>query len=232
MLGLAMLAPLCLHAQVIDRLVAVVNGSPLLESDWDDTLRFELLRQGRPLRSATDADRRLAFEHMLQRELVRQQMQSLYTPTAAELDRSRQSIRALFSSASDEHGWLLLLDSYGIDQTRLDAELAMQMQTMRFVEERLRPSIKVSREEVEAYYNQTLVPQLQAMGQKPDSLVMLAPHIRELLAEQKVNQYFFRWMKELRGKSNIDLRIDDALLAGLLEENETEPAPGAEGVKP
>ena len=35
------------QAEVIDRIVATVNGHIILQSDWDDALRYEALLNGR-----------------------------------------------------------------------------------------------------------------------------------------------------------------------------------------
>ena len=43
--------------EVIDGVIATVNRKPLLQSDWDDAVRFEAFMQQKPLASVTEADR-------------------------------------------------------------------------------------------------------------------------------------------------------------------------------
>ena len=43
-------------ADVIDRVVATVNGHVILQSDWDDAVRFEAFVDGRPLDQITAAN--------------------------------------------------------------------------------------------------------------------------------------------------------------------------------
>jgi len=108
----------------------------------------------------------------------------------------------------------------------------MQLQTMRFVEARLTPSVRVERSEIERYYNDVLTPQIRTLGEQPDTLAMVAARIRQLLTEQKVNDLFFRWMADLRAQSDIVLLSDDAdALAGMTETTEP-PIVGAAEQQP
>ena len=54
LISVAILALLALafsgaSAEVIDRIVATVNGQIILQSDWEDALRYEAFSNGRPL---------------------------------------------------------------------------------------------------------------------------------------------------------------------------------------
>ena len=53
-----LLAPVTASAgQVIDGVIATINHKPVLQSDWDDAVRFEAFLQQKPLGSVTQADR-------------------------------------------------------------------------------------------------------------------------------------------------------------------------------
>src|ERR1700751_879544 len=74
------LAPLGRAADVVDRIVATVNGHVILQSDWDDAIRFEDFVEGRPLDRLSDQDRSRALDRLIDQELLREQAQTADTP--------------------------------------------------------------------------------------------------------------------------------------------------------
>ena len=54
----ASILPMAHAGQVIDRIVATVNGHIILQSDWDEALSYEALLNGRALNEFTEDDRR------------------------------------------------------------------------------------------------------------------------------------------------------------------------------
>lgn len=46
---LAVLPASAARAEIVDRIVATVNGHIILQSDWDEALCYEALLNGRPL---------------------------------------------------------------------------------------------------------------------------------------------------------------------------------------
>ena len=68
------MAPLLRAGEVLDRMMATVNGQAILQSDWEDELRYECFMSGRPLSDLTREDRRTVFERLIDQELLRGQM--------------------------------------------------------------------------------------------------------------------------------------------------------------
>ncbi len=66
--------------EVIDRVVATVNGHIILLSDWEDSLRYEAFSAGRPLDGVTAEDRKSALDHLIDQELLREQLQGFGYP--------------------------------------------------------------------------------------------------------------------------------------------------------
>ena len=62
------------RAEVIDRIVATVNGQIILLSDWEDSLRFEAFTSGRPLNRFTAEERKAVLDRLIDRELLREQL--------------------------------------------------------------------------------------------------------------------------------------------------------------
>jgi predicted methyltransferase len=83
-----------------------------------------------------------------------------------------------------------------------------QLEILKFMEFRVRPLVRVSRQEVEEYYTKTLAPQVKAQGQVPAPLEAVTPKISELLAEQKMNQELDKWLENLRTQSRVQVLWD------------------------
>src|ERR1700745_58088 len=80
LLLLSILAGAAYAGDVVDRIVATVNGHVILQSDWDDAVRFEAFMEGRPLGQVTDQDRGRALDRLIDQELLREQAQGVEAP--------------------------------------------------------------------------------------------------------------------------------------------------------
>jgi len=74
---------------------------------------------------------------------------------------------------------------------------------MRLVEDRLRPSIQIDQKAVETYYHDQLLPELKRAGNAAKPLSEVYGRIKNLLAEQKMNELLSGWLASLRSGSHI-----------------------------
>jgi hypothetical protein len=193
------------EVQTIDRIVATVNHKPVLQSEWEDALRFEGFLQGRPPETFTPQEREQALDRLIDRVLLAQQMQTDYSASQQELADRKDEIRSELQGAESEKGWHELLERYGLTDATFNAALENQLTVMRFIELRLRPSVRVSREDVEEYYNQTLAPAVKKAGREPEALEQLRPRIRELLVQKQMDSVLEDWLANLRSQSEIHI---------------------------
>src|ERR1700735_4556260 len=80
----AWLLPSARAGEVIDRIVATVNGHIILQSDWEEALRYEALLNGRALNQFTDDDRRAVLDRLIDQQLLAEQIKSASFPLAYE----------------------------------------------------------------------------------------------------------------------------------------------------
>ena len=75
--------------------MATVNGHIILQSDWEDSLRYEAFSSGRPLDRLTAEDRKAALDHLIDQELLREQLRAPDSPHASpeEVDQRIAEIR-------------------------------------------------------------------------------------------------------------------------------------------
>src|SRR5580704_18232302 len=98
-------------AQVIDRIIATVNGHIILQSDWDEALCYEALLTNRTLAQFTDDDRRAVLDRLIDLELLRGQMKSADFIHATETEVSARvaDARKQYPQATSAEAWDALL---------------------------------------------------------------------------------------------------------------------------
>jgi len=191
--------------EVIDRIVATVNGHIILQSDWNDALRFEALLSGRPLSQFSDEDRRAVLDRLIDQELLGEQMKSAYFQHASEEDAETQvaGARKLYAEAATAEGWQALLDRFGLTEKDLKAHVQQQIDLLRLVDAHLRPAVQIDSKSIEAYYRNKFVPQLKQSGGGDVPLSQVSAKIRELLTQEKVSELMVSWLQSLRSESKV-----------------------------
>jgi peptidyl-prolyl cis-trans isomerase SurA len=195
-------------ADVIDRVVATVNGHVILQSDWDDAVRFEAFAEGRPLDQVTDQDRGRILDRLIDQELLREQAQGAETPAprGEEVQQRIQDIQQQHA-ATEPSAWQAELQRYALNQPQLEAWIAHDISVLHQVEARLRPAVQINPQTIESYYRDTFLPQLRRKGAQEVPLAEVVGKIREILTQQKVNELFNSWLQTLRAESKITIPV-------------------------
>ena len=201
------LAPVRVSAEVLDRIVATVNGRLILQSDLDDAICYEALLGNRALDRFTADDRRAAVDRLIDQELLREQMKSadFRHATEAEINSRIAEARKLYPQAAADDAWQSLLAGYHITEKDLHARVQQEINLMRLVDARLRPAVQIDSKSVEAYYRDQFVPKLKQSGASEVALADVSAKIRELLTEQKVSEMLVSWLQTLRSESQVRL---------------------------
>lgn len=198
-------APVRASAEVIDRIVATVNGHVILQSDWDEALCYEALLTNRTLEQFTEDDRRAVLDRLIDQELLRGQMKSadFVHATDAEASTRIAEARKQYAQAASSGAWQALLANYHLTEKDLLARVRQQIDLMRLVEARLRPAVQIDSKSIEAYYRNQFVPKLKKSGASEVSLAEVSGKIRELLTEQKVSELLVSWLQTLRSEGQV-----------------------------
>lgn len=191
--------------EIIDAVVASVSRQPVLQSEWDDATRFEAFMQQKALSEVTDHDRVSALQRLIDRRLLEVQMNNsnYLAPSADEMRSAVAKLRAQIPAAKSEAGWQAILAEYSFTQREVENHLRSETQMMNFVEVRLRPTIHVQPEEVEAYYRARVLPDLDKAGVKMVTLQEVEPKIRELLVQQHMDELLDAWLHNLRQQTPV-----------------------------
>jgi peptidyl-prolyl cis-trans isomerase SurA len=189
--------------QIVDRMVANVNGHVLLQSDWEEELAFETFLDARSPDSFTPEERKAALDRLIDQELLREEVRPSEGTPADQIAARISDVRKLHPEAATDEGWRTALQRYGLTQEVLEKRLGQSIQLMRLVEARLRPSIQIDQKAVESYYQEQLLPELKKAGSREVGLPEVFGRIRDLLAEQRLNQLLHGWLASLRSASRI-----------------------------
>jgi hypothetical protein len=195
--------------EVIDGVIATVNHKPIFQSDWEEAICFEAFMQQKPLSQVTQADKVSALQRLIDRQLLRGQMadQNYMQPSADDLRDNLAKLRAQIPGAQDEKSWQGILSSYWLSESAVKEHLKTELQVMNFVEVRLRPNVHVQADEIESYYKEKLLTELQRAGGKIVALNEIEPKIRELLTQQHMDELLDAWLHNLRQQSDIQTSV-------------------------
>jgi peptidyl-prolyl cis-trans isomerase SurA len=193
---------------VADRVVAIVNGDLILDSDVDQERRFAALL---PYGEASGPySRDAAIERLINRELILQQtkLQPQDDITMAAATKDLDALRSSLPTCKQYHcetkaGWDKFLASQGFTEKSLTALWEQRMVVLAFIEQRFRMGIKITEPEIETYYQKTLLPQYAAQHATAPPVDVLAARIQEILLQQRVSNLLGDWLQSLRAQGNV-----------------------------
>jgi hypothetical protein len=210
------------NAVVLDHVVAVVNNQTILASDVDDEMRLAVLDPGRGGLGVLTPQR--ALDQLISRTLIQQQIHEedaqAAEPAQAEVDARLTEIRkelpaCVHQNCASDAGWKAFLEAHGLKPERVESYLRYRVQILHFIEQRFRQGIRISPEEIDTYYRETLLPQY-APGDVIPSLDKVSARIEEILLERQVNVLFDDWLANLRRQGEVEV-LDPAFEAPIAQ---------------
>ena len=203
--------------QPLDSVIAVVNSQVILSSDLDLEMRiFRLL----PINDVHDATRPKALERLTTRALIEQQivqddphgLDISPNDLEASLAELRQSLPACkLRDCASAAGWQSYLATLGLSSERVAEYWSQRMAMLRFIEFRFRSGIRITQEEIDKYYRETLVP-LYAKRDDAPPLEKFSSRIQEILLQERVNALLNDWLKSLQDQGQVEI-LDPTLRA-------------------
>lgn len=190
---------------VLDRIAVIVNNHAIKSSDIDWDLRVTAFLNREPMNINPQTKRQTA-ERLIDQEIIRQEI-----VTGNYRRPSDNDAAALFEQLRrDRFGGSEVrmrqeLQRYGITEEQLHAQLLWQLTVLRFIDERFRPQVIVTDDEVQAYYNQHRA-ELERQYKEDSRFEALEPKIRSLLEGQKINEGFNRWLEAARKRYRIEYK--------------------------
>jgi len=214
---------------VLDRVVAVVNNRAILLSDITDALHLSALEPRANDQDAPNA--REALEELISRMLIQQQIRQEDAADAKPADKDVQSrlteLRkelpaCVHMNCTTDAGWKAFLEAHELTEQQVETYERRRMEILAFIERRFRQGVRISQEEIETYYRDTLLPQY-TKGETAPPLKDVAPRIEEILLQRQVNAMFSAWLDNLRKQGDVEV-LDPALEPAAAPATESEGA--------
>ncbi|WP_353073551.1 peptidylprolyl isomerase [Tunturiibacter gelidiferens] len=195
---------------VLDRVVAVVNGDVILESDVDEERRFEDIQPYR--RTAGDRSRERTIERLIDRDLILQQaeLEPEDAISSKALDDQLTMLRKDIPDCKEYHcesdeGWKKYLGDHGFTVEEFRERWRLRMELLRFIEVRFRNGIKISDSEIKDFYEKRMAPEYAKRNVPAPQLDTISKRIEEVLLQQQVGALLVDWLKSLRVQGSVKI---------------------------
>jgi peptidyl-prolyl cis-trans isomerase SurA len=190
---------------VIDRIAAVAGKHVIKLSDIERDLRLTAFLNRQAL-DLSPAAKRKSADRLIDQTIIRDEIATEGYSQASDADANAmlaqiRKERYGSSAASLRQA----LSRYGLTENELHDELRWQLTVLRFIDERFRPGVLVTEDQIRTYYNQHLA-ELKRQHPRDSSFEALQSSIRELLEGQQINEEFENWLAEARKQVRIEYR--------------------------
>jgi len=190
-------------ADIIDRIAVSVGTKVITTSDIDREIRVTAFLNGiKP--DLTAPNRKSTADRMVEQKLVQREVETSRYPQADESEvmpilRELQSKRY-----SDADAYQAALREYGISEKDLVDEIRWQRTFLRFTAIRFRPGVQVADDEIQKYFDETVVPAARAAHpEETPKLEEYRDQIEEKLTGDRTDQEMNRWLASVRRRTEI-----------------------------
>jgi hypothetical protein len=191
----------------LDRVVAIVNDDLILDSDVNEELRLQAFD---PYRTRSELSPTRAIERLINRALILQQLKllPLEQPSDAEVNKQIDELRKDIPACSQyqcqtKAGWNRFLADHGFTETSFFIRWKERMTVLSFIEDRFEMGINIKPDQIQSYYEKTLVPEYQRQHAPPPKLQDISGQIREVLLQQQISNLLQDWLKSLRAQGSV-----------------------------
>jgi len=196
----------------LDHVVAVINGEVLLESDVEEEMRFAALEPFQPHAgrdTKQDALRRLTSRVLIVQQM-RQQNQFNVKVSDADVEKSLKELRThlpqcLKFKCETEAGWKAFLKADDLTNAEVVDHWKKRLTILDFIDVRFRTGIRISHQDIEDYYNKSVVPEFTRQHETAPPLKDVSSRIQEVLLQQQVNGLLREWLKSLREEGSVQI---------------------------
>jgi len=193
---------------VLDHVVAVINGSIILDSDVQEDMRLAVLQ---PFSDPGRNTPKKALQRLIDRALILQQMRTaeeLTQPSPEEVQQRIKELRQLVPECAQYHcetdpGWQAFLKAKGLTEKEVEAHWKQRMMTLSFIQSRFGSGVRITPAEIADYYHKVLIPQLH--GETPPALQTISSRIEEILLQQRVSSLLLEWLQSLKSEGSVSI---------------------------
>jgi hypothetical protein len=174
------------HSEVLDRIIAVVEGHVITLSD---------VRQEREIRGQLGETFK-GDDKALAREMIDNYLIDRQSTDFAGLDIPQQEIDTELKRVVPQ----------GVPSQAMRDAVMLRLRISKFFELRFQQFIRPTEQEVQKYYNEVFLPEARSRGANPlPPLEQVADGIRNNLIQEQRNREIDMWLAGIRKRSNIEV---------------------------
>ncbi len=192
-------------AVILDRVAVIVDRHAIKTSDIRRDLCVTAFLNRASLDLSSKA-RREAAERLIDQEIIRQEIVAGQYRRPPESEAAALEKQIMNDRYGDSQPRLRQdLARYGLSEEQLRSQLLWQLTVLQFIDQRFRPEVYVSDQEVRDYYGQHQA-ELQKQHPANATLEELQEQIRQQLEGEQINQRFVAWLEEARKRVHIEYK--------------------------
>ncbi len=187
------------HGKTLDRVVAVVNRRPILDSQVRQAAWYRLFSTPNEHRTALrNLDCRAALHHLILERLIAQAM-----PRGASSPLPEPQWRAWARQMGGMEHLRAQARKYHLTTGQLRRLAGRQYAMLRFMDGKFNPQIHISAAAERKYYQQIYLPMCRRKHEPAAALMRVRPLIRTILRQQALGRREQAWIMQLRHHARI-----------------------------
>jgi peptidyl-prolyl cis-trans isomerase SurA len=188
-----------------DRVLAVVDEEPILQSDLDRVIALGLAQR-------RDNEEETAFRRRVLDQLIEERLRfhemDRFGFEQVPVEEIEAQVAEIRKSFADDAAFQTALRNQQMSLKNLRQLVARQLMVMTYVDEQLGPRVFVDQTEIDNYYETTFTAEMRRRGQPVPERNEVKDSIRAVLKEQRLNDAIEKWTEELRRKADIQVYFD------------------------
>jgi peptidyl-prolyl cis-trans isomerase SurA len=206
-LGMALQLPSAARAETLDRVVASIGPVAITQRDVEEEYHFEQFLAGRsPAGSPSPDARKAVLNRLISQKLLAEQIGNTIRESANAQKPAGKTLAQIRKEFPSDEAYRSALDALGMSEPQVLKRLEIYEETLRTIDERLRPSAWPDPKAVENYYKETFVPEYaKSHKTPPPPFAEVRSEIQEILVQKNMNQLLERWLDQLRSTSQVTI---------------------------
>jgi hypothetical protein len=184
--------------QVVDRIIARIEGDVLLQSDLRELGEFQQL-QGEKVEPESTRLNELIDQWVIEHE---GQAAQFSQPSDADVTASLDQLK---KNLSGDEVFQRRLKETGLSVASVRRILARILFYSRYLDYKFRSAAQIDSAAEEKYYNTEFAEQLKARGEKAPPLDSVLSQIHELLVQEDISKRAAEWLTESRSRIKVEM---------------------------
>ena len=187
--------------EVVDRIVARVEGDVILLSEVRALSNYQQLVDGK---SESDAQ---ILDRLIDQWIVRNEAETARFPhpTDTEIARGVQRVQSSFASPEE---YVERRQQCGLSDADIRNMVAAQLYLTDYLDSRFRSSVQIEPAQIEQFYQTAVVARAKARKQPAPTLEASKEYIQQALVQREINEQTDRWLKESHSHLHVQKFLD------------------------